>query len=960
MKKSIVLILAMCAFMTAHAEIRQELGVDQRVDYASLTQHGPWDDRNYQVTLEDLAIIPANDQYLANVPVFFKILARKDNPKIGEFYPRSLYQAFLIHYGGLMVDGIWYKEGMGKFYHPDPDNGKPAAERGLVVDPDGEIPLSAIVENGNEVTIEFNPTNNAIAVAGANTASGQTMYYSTDSAQTWQISQVNPAPSCCDPTIDWSSDGSRVYQAELFNCGFGGCGVRATYSTDQGVTWQPFFDIVDDGASDKEFIHVDRSPSSPHQDNIYVTYHTGNVMQFSRSTDMGVSWSTPIAFNSNGEDTGIGSDITTDSAGNIYYIYPGLNGSGINLLISTDGGVTFGAPTQILPLRGRFDFPIPSMESREAFIYVSADVDSQDNIYVAFTDETADSTGGGTGAAAANRGEIRIAKSTDGGATWTEMTQPHATDGLLTDPNPIDRYHPWLKVGASDEIHIGFYDTRNSVNRTGVDFYYNVSVDGGVTWLPDGEQRYSTVTSDNIANGQEWGDYNGLSVVLDKLAMVWTDNRNSEQTAMAGYSDNLFGGPTYTLGVTPSSIEVCAGDVGETVTVDVTGVSGYNNDVTLSVSSTPAVVTNTAFSTNPVTPDGSSDLTFDIVAGQANGDYVLEIEGTGDEVPPPPGANRGIAQIVRNASININYGSVPANGTILAQPADGAMDVSIMPTFLWTLDINAKEYLIEVADDMAFTNIIASATVDIPKYTFANPFPSATTLYWRVTSVSNCGDAVSAVFSFTTAVLAGSCAAGEEVIEYANYDFESGDQGWTTGSVQGITTWALAGIAVNSGVQSFHADDVGEVAQQTLESPDIMLPTGEGPLALTFWHNPDNEENGADECYDGGLLEISTDGGANYTQIPGSDMVAGAYTRVANGGFDQPQPAGTEMWCGSEGVSETVIVDLSAYEGQTVRVRYQLSSDSSVTAPGWDVDDVVFSGCGVDTDLIFANGFEQP
>ncbi len=57
----------------AAAQIAQVRGMDQRVDYRSLTRYGPWDDRNYNVTRADLALIPEKDQYLHNIPVFFKV-----------------------------------------------------------------------------------------------------------------------------------------------------------------------------------------------------------------------------------------------------------------------------------------------------------------------------------------------------------------------------------------------------------------------------------------------------------------------------------------------------------------------------------------------------------------------------------------------------------------------------------------------------------------------------------------------------------------------------------------------------------------------------------------------------------------------------------------------------------------------------------------------------------------------
>ena len=104
----------------ARAEISQARGVDQRVDYQSLTKYGPWDDRNYDVTNEDLSLIPDKDQYLHNVPVFFKIILRKEQPNLGEFYPRSTLQYFQIRHGGLLVNGILYREGLGIDYDPDP------------------------------------------------------------------------------------------------------------------------------------------------------------------------------------------------------------------------------------------------------------------------------------------------------------------------------------------------------------------------------------------------------------------------------------------------------------------------------------------------------------------------------------------------------------------------------------------------------------------------------------------------------------------------------------------------------------------------------------------------------------------------------------------------------------------------------------------------------------------------
>ena len=88
----------------------------------------------------------------------------------------------------------------------------------------------------------------------------------------------------------------------------------------------------------------------------------------------------------------------------------------------------------------------------------------------------------------------------------------------------VDRWNQWLTVDNNGNVHVGFYDTRNSVNRTGVDYYHAWSADGGVTWSDT--SRISTQTSANLSGGQEFGDYNGLSVFGSQLIGTWTDNRD--------------------------------------------------------------------------------------------------------------------------------------------------------------------------------------------------------------------------------------------------------------------------------------------------------------------------------------------------------------------------------------------------------------------------------------------------
>ena len=592
MKKPLLTLALLSAF-SLHAEIVQPLqinnalGVDENLDYSLLKEMGPWDDRNYQLSKEDIAILPYNDQQLSNVPVFYKVEYRKAHPETGKYYPRSLYQLFTANYGGLVVDGVWYQEGLGLAIK-DKSYGRVPAEVQIRIAANETAIESGVL--GDESAIECNPTNKNNCVAGTNTMNGQTMYYSSNGGATWTKSQTNPSQSCCDPTVDWSADGSIVYQGDLQRDNSNNIAVRWSRSLDQGHTWEAMKQITGLGGHDKEFIHVDRSATSSHKDNVYMTWHTNNTLQFARSTDKGLTFSSPLSFSS--EPQGIGSDITTDSAGNVYYFYPSTNSnSGIRMLKSTNGGATFSSGSRVAILNDSFDISVPSMETRNTFIYTSADVDkNNDTIYVAWTDGDDDSANGTN--ANTNHTKIRLAKSTNGGSSWTECATPHDTSDSLAAGNAVDRYHPWVKVADDSSVHIGYYDTRHSSNRTGVDFYYSYSTNACSSWT---ESRFTSSTSSNLTDGQEWGDYNGLSIVLDKMVMTWTDNRSGKAT-FAGTGTPGQGGGT----IPPQTGNTLENNVA------VTGLSGSTNNDKNYTLAVPAGASNLAFTLSGGT--GDADL----------------------------------------------------------------------------------------------------------------------------------------------------------------------------------------------------------------------------------------------------------------------------------------------------------------------------------------------------------------
>lgn len=725
-------------------EVDQSRGVDPSVDYSQLTKFGPWDDRNYDLTTEDLSYLAPDEAQISDpIPAFFRVLLRKNHPylsvKPGKKYPRSAVNTYRQRYGGYLVNGWFYRgveriDGEFRFVEDSRIDTSDVFTRFL----SGEVRVTNPI-GAAESAVSISPVDPDIVVAGTNgPGGGQKMHYSTDGGETWTQGPNLPlGGTCCDPTVDWSIDGSKVYAATLGNCGFGGCAIWFYRSDDQGQTYNglendtpgdPRRELTTSG-SDKEYLHVDRWPGSPHADNVYLTWHDGNTMQFARSTDFGVTFDPTISFGS--EPLGIGSDIATDKSGDIYYIYPAFNAEEIRLLKSTDGGASFAAGSQIAPTNDGFDFPLPSMETRNAFIYVAADVDFSggpfdDSIYAAWTDLT-----GPEGSAANNHARIQVAFSRDGGATWT-VTTPHST----ADMNDVDRYHPWLSVDDNGNVHVVYYDTRD--DRTSVDFHYTFSDDGGVTWATP--VRLTDESSPNIADGFEFGDYNGMDIRGPDSISVWTDNRDEDgggNDSVDVYAAGSFAqvGDTFTLSADPGSFDVCTPDsVVSTITANQIG--NFNESVDLSAT-VPTGFSNESFTVDPVTPPAMSDFSVDVGGGAAVGLNTVTIQGVSTSE-------------MREIDIDfLVFDAVPGMPN-LTSPPDDATGISTSAMLSWDALTSATSYMVEVDDNSDFSSPEFTATTADAQVTATGLQPT-TEYFWRITAENSCGaGTASATFSFTT------------------------------------------------------------------------------------------------------------------------------------------------------------------------------------------------------------------
>lgn len=154
--------------------------------------------------------------------------------------------------------------------------------------------------------------------------------------------------------------------------------------------------------------------------------------------------------------------------------------------------------------------------------------------------------------------------------------------------------------------------------------------------------------------------------------------------------------------------------------------------------------------------------------------------------------------------------------------------------------------------------------------------------------------------------------------------------------------WALSSVASRSPSHSMFGDDIKRTSDQYLTLTDpILIPSR---AVMSFWHRFAFERlNG--RAWDGGVVEISTDGGATWNDL-GTAMTKNGYnTVIADFGGDDPNPlTGRAAFGGSSGGEfiETV-VELDAYIGETVNLRFRLGTDASNGDEGWHLDDIAIT-----------------
>ncbi len=308
--------------------------------------------------------------------------------------------------------------------------------------------------------------------------------------------------------------------------------ILVSRSLDDGATFAPPAVVFQPSNSsdfpDKPWMTVNTFSGTPSVGRILVTWTEFGTTEASPiyraySDDHGATWSNATPIHSIATSAQ-GSQPMFLRDGRVAIVYWNFAGSGfsggdavtpapeeIDMVLSEDGGVTFGPPTRVTTVM-RYDPP----SVRTGVFLPSATTDRDNgNIYVTYQ-----------GVNASGVPRIFFTKSTDTGASWS-------TPIAITD-NPATAVFNAAISASPDGLRLAvcFYDERDSGGDTTLcNLYLAQSFTGGVNWQPN--LRLTSATTDArlaplTSEGYILGDYLGIAETTNEdvpAVPVWIDTR---------------------------------------------------------------------------------------------------------------------------------------------------------------------------------------------------------------------------------------------------------------------------------------------------------------------------------------------------------------------------------------------------------------------------------------------------
>ena len=271
----------------------------------------------------------------------------------------------------------------------------------------------------------------------------------------------------------------------------------------------------------------------------------------------------------------------------------------------------------------------------------------------------------------------------------------------------------------------------NGVNAKFVDIY--LSTNGGTS--------FPILLASKVPNDG--------SEVVTVPNMVGTTNR-----IMVKGWDNIFfdvsnanftiTAPSSTMAISFNGVEgeqnkaICQGS-SISYTIKYEALGGFSGATTFSATGNPAGTT-VSFSPTSISANGNVTMTISNTTGITPGFYGITITATS-------------GAITKTAPFYLDLLNSNFAVSSLTSPANNSVGQGISLNLTWVADSNASSYDVQVATDLAFTNIVASGNAITNSYAVSG-LAQGTTYYWRILPKNSaCSGTFSSEYRFTTGVV---------------------------------------------------------------------------------------------------------------------------------------------------------------------------------------------------------------
>ena len=380
-----------------------------------------------------------------------------------------------------------------------------------------------------EPSIIINPHNSNYILVGANT---DNYYYSTDGGYTWQNEVLTSTFGVGgDPCVLADVDGyyyfhlvpdlSRVVCQKTSS--LGGIWSNGSYTGINGTK-----------DNDKEWAVIDQDNG-----NVYVAWaqfdnhgsldpQDSSEIQLSRSTDSGITWSTPVIVSDrkgNAQAGNYSDHAPMPAVGPDNELYVTWMGpEGLMFDKSTDGGLTW-LENDINVSGFHINwlvFNVPGVPIVPGFPIINCDLSSSvynGNIYICWTDQRS----------GYYDTDVWIVKSTDSGINWSSPIR------VNDDPPGKHQFFAWMTIDQTNgNLYFVFYDRRN-YSTLQTDVFMAVSKDGG-----DSFTNFKVSESPFTPSQYNYlGHYIGVSAHNNIVRPVWTRIDNNYPSLWTAIVDSV-------------------------------------------------------------------------------------------------------------------------------------------------------------------------------------------------------------------------------------------------------------------------------------------------------------------------------------------------------------------------------------------------------------------------------------